>query len=133
MTVKCHHMYAAMALACRRGEQVLHMSGCALDAVVAAITVLEASPALLCSDTVATSLRSNHSNHLTSHDDLSSSFSVMGTGSPSMLKERLGMQNAPMCNAGAGSNLTLGGHAECDASVMAGDGAFGAVGAVSGR
>ena len=42
------------------------------------------------------------------------------------------MQDAPMCNAGAGSNLTLGGHAECDASVMAGDGAFGAVGAVSG-
>lgn len=43
------------------------------------------------------------------------------------------MQDAPMCNAGAGSNLTLGGHAECDASVMAGDGAFGALGAVSGR
>ncbi len=57
---------------------------------------------------------------------------MMGTGSPSMLEKCLGMQDAPMCNAGTGSNLTLGGIAECDASVMAGDGVFGAMGAVSG-
>ena len=57
----------------------------------------------------------------------------MGTDGPFMLDECLGMQDVPMCNAGAGSNLTLGGHAECDASVMAGDGAFGAVGTVSGK
>ena len=55
--MKRHHMYAAMSLACQRGEQALQMSRCALDAVVAAITVLEASPALLCSDTGATSLQ----------------------------------------------------------------------------
>ena len=43
------------------------------------------------------------------------------------------VQDSEVCNAGNGSNWTLGGHVECDASVMAGDGAFGAVGAVSGE
>ena len=42
------------------------------------------------------------------------------------------MQDSEICNAGSGSNWTFGGHVECDASVMSGDGAFGAVGAVSG-
>ena len=41
-------------------------------------------------------------------------------------------QDCRICNAGNGSNWTYGGHVECDASVMSGDGAFGAVGAVSG-
>ena len=41
-------------------------------------------------------------------------------------------QDSKICNAGNGSNWTFGGHVECDASVMTGDGAFGAVGAVSG-
>lgn len=42
------------------------------------------------------------------------------------------MQDAPSCNAGMGSNLTEGGRAECDASVMCGDGTFAAVGAAAG-
>ena len=41
-------------------------------------------------------------------------------------------QDACIGNAGLGSNLTVKGAVECDASVMVGDGAFGAVGAVSG-
>lgn len=43
------------------------------------------------------------------------------------------MQDCPLCNAGMGSNLTESGIVECDASIMDGDGTFGAVGAVPGR
>lgn len=42
------------------------------------------------------------------------------------------MQDAPSCNAGMGSNLTEGGRAECDASLMSGDGTYAAVGAAAG-
>ena len=41
-------------------------------------------------------------------------------------------QDAPLGNAGLNSNLTVKGVVQCDASTMVGDGAFGAVGAVSG-
>ncbi|KAJ8900628.1 hypothetical protein K2173_025405 [Erythroxylum novogranatense] len=43
------------------------------------------------------------------------------------------LEDDPCTNAGRGSNLTVEGHVECDASIMDGDsGAFGAVGAVPG-
>lgn len=43
------------------------------------------------------------------------------------------LEAAPQLNAGVGSNLTLDGRVECDASLMCGEtGAFGAVGALSG-
>lgn len=42
------------------------------------------------------------------------------------------MQDDPVTNAGYGSNLTLEGTVECDASIMSGDGTSGAVGAVPG-
>ena len=42
-------------------------------------------------------------------------------------------QNSTHTNAAIGSNLSLSGTVECDASIMDGDGNFGAVGAVEGK
>lgn len=41
-------------------------------------------------------------------------------------------QDSAHCNAGRGSNISFGGVVECDASVMAGDGTFGAIAAAPG-
>ncbi len=43
------------------------------------------------------------------------------------------LQNSVHTNAALGSNLSLAGTVECDASIMDGQGNFGAVGAVGGR
>ena len=43
------------------------------------------------------------------------------------------LENDACLNAGYGSNLTIDGQVECDASVMNDSGGFGSVGAVSGR
>ena len=42
------------------------------------------------------------------------------------------LQNSSHTNAALGSNLSLSGAVECDASIMDGQGNFGAVGAVGG-
>ncbi|GAX85469.1 hypothetical protein CEUSTIGMA_g12885.t1 [Chlamydomonas eustigma] len=42
------------------------------------------------------------------------------------------LEDDPITNAGVGSNLTFEGYVQCDASIMSGDGLFGAVGAVHG-
>ncbi|GAX81109.1 hypothetical protein CEUSTIGMA_g8543.t1 [Chlamydomonas eustigma] len=42
------------------------------------------------------------------------------------------LEDDPITNAGVGSNLTFEGFVQCDASIMSGDGLFGAVGAVHG-
>ena len=43
------------------------------------------------------------------------------------------LENDVCLNAGYGSNLTIDGQVECDASVMSDNGGFGSVGAVSGQ
>ena len=43
------------------------------------------------------------------------------------------LENDACLNAGCGSNLTIDGQVECDASVMSDSGGFGSVGAVSGQ
>ena len=43
------------------------------------------------------------------------------------------LQDSPLTNAGVGSNLSLHGTVECDASLMDGAGGFGSIGAVQGR
>jgi len=43
------------------------------------------------------------------------------------------LENDACLNAGYGSNLTIDGQVECDASVMDDSGGFGGVGAVSGK
>ena len=42
------------------------------------------------------------------------------------------MEDSEMMNAGLGSNLTFNGIVECDASIMEGNGNFGAIAAVTG-
>ena len=42
------------------------------------------------------------------------------------------LENSPLTNAGFGSNLSLTGQVECDASLMEGRGGFGSVGALQG-
>src|ERR1700742_160732 len=43
------------------------------------------------------------------------------------------LENDACLNAGYGSNLTIDGQVECDASIMSDSGGFGSVGAVSGQ
>ena len=43
------------------------------------------------------------------------------------------LENDTCLNAGYGSNLTIDGQVECDASIMNDSGGFGSVGAVSGQ
>lgn len=43
------------------------------------------------------------------------------------------LQDSPLTNAGIGSNLSLTGTVECDASLMDGSGGYGAVGALQGQ
>ncbi len=102
-----------MRQACRQAAQELHLSGDPLKAVVAAVSSLEVSLMISCSCSITTASRLYTSKHESQGPNAC-------------------MQDAPLGNAGVGSNLTVKGVVQCDASTMAGDGAFGAVGAVSG-
>lgn len=97
-----------MATACKEAVRVLRIGGGSTEAAVSATTVLEACfscPASLFRGTGRTRYRNQQSCH---------------------------SQDSAVTNAGLGSNLNEDGFVECDASVMSGDGCFGAVGACPG-
>lgn len=99
---------SAMNRACRAAASLLSNGGKCMDAVVAAIQVLEVSLFLYFNHSL---FKFNFETYYLTH----------------VLKDD------PITNAGRGSNLTEDGSVECDASIMDGKSAsFGAVGALPG-
>ena len=99
-----------LAEACSAAVRVLASGGSSTDAAVAATVVLEVNGFLNCGKTVAQHIK------------------ILCCEAEKPFSE----QDSPITNAGLGSNLTEEGTVECDASLMVGDGTFGAVGACPG-
>lgn len=136
---------ADLATACRAGAAALAASGDAVEAVTAAIRVLEVgAPGQHEQATTRNECKLGQAGHaagkrvnpptqagscpaprlIHSAAPQPSSMALIHPGCPP--------QASSHCNAGNGSNLSFRGLVECDASVMAGDGAFGAVAAAPG-
>lgn len=121
---RCPAMPADLAAACRAAAAALADGGDALLAVAAAIRLLEVRCLPVDPNRV---LEGSQCQPRGSHTGLQGCLAP-----PQRLQRPLALQDSPRCNAGLGSNLSFRGHVECDASVMDGDGTFGAVAAAPG-
>jgi hypothetical protein len=123
----------AMKAAVKAAQQQLAQHAAALDAVAAAIAVLEVGPRQLHTpQRVGTSLLCRNCTQSGDRHGLASTLQLQHETQASNSTLLL-MQGCGVANAGCGSNLNRQGAVECDASVMSGSGSFGAVGAAPGK
>jgi hypothetical protein len=130
-------MPADLAAACRAAAAALADGGDALAAVTAAIRLLEVRcPPAGISSAVAGKRAFNYRQPRAGHAGTPTHQAAASCAAPATVRLMRyagpALQDSPHCNAGHGSNLSFNGHVECDASVMDGDGTFGAVAAAPG-
>lgn len=127
-------MPADLAAACQAAAAALADGGDALAAVTAAIRLLEVRcPPAGISSAVAGKRAFNYRQPCAGHSHQAAASCAAPATVRLLRYAGPALQDSPHCNAGHGSNLSFNGHVECDASVMDGDGTFGAVAAAPGE